>query len=198
MVLQCWALALEDAGSSLWLWLFLQAAEPCRLTVTFEASPRQMMHTLSSCVSPGQEQQPGALEQAAPHHQGRWCSESINFWISALERAGPDAVGFSPPLQLSLPHDPVFRSSGDTACSSHHLWLWWENLQITFKIPPRLTRAHCCGSLCRKHLNRNGSKAVKEPGFLISNLKRRNYALYQTEFLLWNDCFKKIFRPIKR
>lgn len=49
---------------------------------------------------------------AVAGQEGRWLSKSISFWISGLERARPGII--SPPLQLALPHDPLFRSSGDT------------------------------------------------------------------------------------
>lgn len=67
---------------------------------------------------------------AGAGQEGRWLSKSISFWISGLKRARPGITWFSPPLQLALPRDPLFESSGDTVCSLHHLEKWQENLQI--------------------------------------------------------------------
>lgn len=95
MVLQCWALALEDAGNfgpscrlqnsagSLWPLRHPQGKWCTRY-------PALCHQGRSSSLVPCW----GPMEQAAPHHQGRWCSESISFWISALERAGPDVLDF--------------------------------------------------------------------------------------------------------
>lgn len=62
--------------------------------------------------------------------EGRWLSKSISFWISGLEKARPGIILFSPLLQLALPHDPLFKSSGDTGSSLHRLEKWHKTLQI--------------------------------------------------------------------
>ena len=130
---------LSFGGRALWthcdIWTISQQLFRAKSLYVFESSLLWEEDQWAGTTAPawgcrsGQLLCPSVLDvPAGAGQEGRWLSESISFWISGLERARPGIIWFSPPLQLALPHDPLFRSSRDTDYSMHSVEKWHKNL----------------------------------------------------------------------